>query len=132
MYVVDPGFAARKGVAFIHSRTLTQDLLEGLFGVMTNHKTADLFESRIAWAAYELRKTLDAGLGFWKRVSTRKRRITDMSDDSRNPYLEVDEGDTAQVRRARTKRSQWRPKHLLASASRTSNKRQVRSECRSR
>ena len=130
--VVDPAYAARKGITIIHSRTLTQDLLEGLLGCMTNHKTVDLFESRIAWAAYELRKTLDAGLGFWKRVSTRKRRITDISDDSRNPYLEVDGGDNVQVRKTKTKRSQWRPKHLLASAARNSNKRQVRSECRSR
>ena len=70
----DPAFCAGCHVKWIHPRTNNQDLTE--YSVNTRHRTVDLFEGRVAWTMWELKKLYNKRLGFHKAVSKRKSRIS--------------------------------------------------------
>lgn len=83
----DPAFCAGCHVKWIHPRTNNQDLTECFFSMTTRHRTVDLFEGRVAWTMWELKKLYNKRLGFHKPVSKRKSRISNTDDPACNPHL---------------------------------------------
>jgi len=83
----DPAFCAGCHVKWIHPPTNNQDLTKCFFSMTTRHQTVDLFEGRVAWTMWELKKLYNKRLGFHKPVSKRKSRISNTGNPACNPHL---------------------------------------------
>jgi hypothetical protein len=130
---LDPHFAVSMGAPYIHPRNHSQDACECLFSTMTQHRTVDLFESRLAWAALEFTKICNSNTGFYKRVSARKSRIADIDATKNNPFI-VDGQDGGQdagwVQHKRKKRSEQDMGRALADPRRRGDRGKIRNNCR--
>lgn len=98
LFCLSEDFLTKVDVRWIHPRCLNQDGAETFFSMMTSHKTADQFESRVAWTVYEMSKLFDTNLGYTKPVSNRKARIADPTTLSHNPHIADADADRGKKR----------------------------------